>query len=65
VELARTPAEAERIKAALQARNCLGGKMEQETEATGIYEVDDAKCTGGQYDVKLDKKFKVILISRD
>lgn len=34
-------------------------------EASGIYEVDDAKCHGGQYDIKLDKEFKVILISRD
>jgi hypothetical protein len=60
-----TPAEAEKIKAAMQAWGCSGGKMEQETEASGIFEVDDAKCHGAQYDVKLDKEFKVILISRD
>jgi hypothetical protein len=39
--------------------------MEQETEATGVYEVDDAKCTDGQYDIKLDNDFKVISITRD
>jgi hypothetical protein len=60
-----TPAEAEKIKAAMQPWGCSGGKMEQETEATGVFEVDDAKCHGAQYDVKLDKEFKVILISRD
>jgi hypothetical protein len=58
-------ADAEKIKAAIQPWGCTGGKMEQETEASGIYEVDDAKCHGGQYDIKLDKEFKVILISRD
>ena len=39
--------------------------MEQENEATGVYEVDDAKCKDGQYDIKLDKEFKVIVITRD
>jgi hypothetical protein len=60
-----SPADAEKIKAAMQPWGCSGGKMEQETEASGIYEVDDAKCHGAQYDIKLDKEFKVILISRD
>ena len=41
-----SPAEAEKIQAALQAWGCSGGKMEKETEATGVYEVDDAKCRG-------------------
>jgi hypothetical protein len=60
-----SPANAEKIKAALQAWGCSGGKMEQETEGTSVYEVDDAKCKDGQYDVKLDKDFKVIVITRD
>ena len=58
-------ADAEKIQAVLKAWGCSGGKMEQETEATGVYEVDDAKCHGGQYDIKLDKDFKVIVITRD
>ena len=58
-------ADAEKIQAALKAWGCSGGKMEQENEATGVYEVDDAKCHGGQYDIKLDKDFKVIVITRD
>jgi hypothetical protein len=60
-----SPANAEKIKATLQAWGCSGGKMEQETEGTSVYEVDDAKCKDGQYDVKLDKDFKVIVITRD
>lgn len=60
-----TPAEAEKIQAAMKAWGCAGGKMEHETEATGVYEVDDAKCTNGQYDIKLDSDFKVISITRD
>ena len=58
-------ADAEKIQAALKAWGCSGGKMEQENEASGIYEVDDAKCHGAQYDIKLDKEFKVISITGD
>ena len=60
-----TPAEAEKIKAALQIWGCSGGKMEQETEGSGIYEVDDATCHGARYDIKLDKEFKVTSITSD
>jgi hypothetical protein len=60
-----TPAEAEKIKAALEAWGCTGGKMEKETEGSGYFEVDDAKCKDGQYDFKLDKDFKVTVITRD
>jgi hypothetical protein len=60
-----TPAEAEKIKAALEALGCSGGKMERESEASGYFEVDDAKCRDGQYDIKLDKDFKVIVMTRD
>ena len=61
-----TPAEAEKIKAALQGWNCSGGKMEKETDDSDVlYEVEDAKCRDGVYEIKLDKDFKVIEISRD
>ena len=62
-----TPAEAEKIKAALEGWNCAGGKMEKETKGSDIvYEVEDAKCRDGDdYEIKLDKDFKVIEISRD
>ena len=60
-----TPAEAEKIKATLEAWGCTGGKMEKETEGSGYFEVDDAKCRDGQYDIKLDKDFKVTSMTRD
>jgi hypothetical protein len=58
-------ADAEKIQAALKAWGCSGGEIEQETEATGVFEVDDAKCGQGQYDIKLDQDFRVISITRD
>ena len=33
-------------------------------EEQGIYEIDDAQCKMGTMDIKLDKDFSVILISR-
>ncbi|WP_249135943.1 hypothetical protein [Bradyrhizobium sp. AUGA SZCCT0176] len=60
-----TPAEAEKIKAVLEGLGCTGGKMEKETEASSYFEVDDAKCRDGQYDIKLDKDFKLIAMIRD
>jgi hypothetical protein len=57
--------EAAKIKAAIEVLGCTGGKMEKETEGSGYFEVDDAKCRDGQYDIKLDKDFKVIVMSRD
>lgn len=59
-------AEAEQIKAALAALGCEGGEMEKESEASGVFEIDDAKCkVGGQFDIKLDKDFKLISMTRD
>jgi uncharacterized tellurite resistance protein B-like protein len=59
-------AEAASIKTALSAWGCDGGTYEKETEASGVFEIDDAKCKdGAQYDFKLDKDFKVIVMTRD
>jgi hypothetical protein len=52
-----------KVTAALADLGCRdpeGVKHEQE----GIYEIDDAKCKMGTMDIKLDKDFTVILISR-
>lgn len=57
--------EAAKIKAALSEWGCEGGTYEKETEASGVFEIDDAKCKGLQFDVKLDSSFKVLVISRD
>ena len=58
-------ADATKVRATMQAWGCSGGKIEQESEGTGVFEVDDAKCKDGQYDIKLDKDFRVLVISRD
>lgn len=59
-------AEVEKIRAALAALGCEGGEMEKESEASGVFEIDDAKCKiGGQFDIKLDKDFKLISMTRD
>jgi len=58
-------AEAGKVKAALTEWGCEGGTIEKETEASGIFEVDDAKCKGAQYDIKLDSSYKIINITRD
>ena len=58
-------AEAGKIKAALTNWGCEGGTYEKETEASGMFEVDDAKCKGAQYDLKLDSAYKVTSISAD
>jgi len=57
--------EAAKIKATLTEWGCEGGVYEKETEASGVFEVDDAKCKGAQYDLKLDSEYKVISLSRD
>ena len=57
--------EAAKIKAALSDWGCEGGTLEKETEATSVFEIDDTKCKGAQYDVKLDGEYKVISVTRD
>jgi hypothetical protein len=56
-------ADMEKVKAALAELGCEDGEGFKK-EAEGIYEIDDAKCKMGTMDIKLDKDFKVILISR-
>jgi hypothetical protein len=57
--------KAGKIKATLTDWGCEGGTYEKESEATGVFEIDDAKCRGAQYDIKLDGAFKVISMTRD
>ncbi len=58
--------EAKKITEALSAAGYTGGQMEKETEGSGVYEVDDAKDkSGAQFDIKLDKDFKILSVTRD
>ena len=56
-------AEMMKIQATLIALDCIGYKTVKKEEQ-GIYEIDDAKCKMGTVDIKLDKDYTVLLISR-
>ncbi len=60
-----TDDEAAKIKEAVAAWGCEGGSYEKETEGSGVYEAEDVKCKGGQYDFRLEKDFKVFVITKD
>jgi len=61
---AKVPAaEVEKVEATLSTLGCKGYEGLKKEEQ-GIYEIDDAKCAMGTVDIKLDKDYTVILISR-
>lgn len=60
-----TADESAKIKEAVAAWGCEGGEYEKETEGSGVYEAEDVKCKSGQYDFRLDKDFKVFVITKD
>jgi hypothetical protein len=49
----------------LEAFGCTAGEMEKGESNVFAFEVDDAKCKDGEYDIKLDKDFKIIIMLRD
>lgn len=57
--------EVAKIKAAVAEWGCEGGTYEKESEGTGVFEAEDVKCKSGQYDFRLDKDFKVFVITKD
>jgi hypothetical protein len=56
-------AEVEKIEAVLSDLGCKGYEGLKKEEQ-GVYEIDDATCKMGTMDIKLDKDYTVILISR-
>lgn len=60
-----TADEVTKIKAAVADWGCDGGTYEKESEGTGVFEAEDVKCKSGQYDFRLDKDFKVFVITKD
>jgi len=60
-----TDDEVAKIKEAVAAWGCEGGTYEKESEGTGVFEAEDVKCKAGQYDFRLDKDFKVFVITAD
>lgn len=58
--------EAGKIAATAKAWGCTGGTGEKESEGSGVFELNDAKCAdGANYDIKLDNAFKVLSITAD
>lgn len=57
--------EAKALAAAAAAYGCSGGQLEKESEASGLFEVNDAKCKDGQFDLKFDKDFKLLSMTKD
>ena len=55
--------EVTKIEETLSTLGCSGYNSIKKEEQ-GIYEIDDAKCKMGTVDIKLDKDYTVILISR-
>lgn len=56
-------AEVTKIEETLSAFGCSDYES-IEKEDSGTYEIEDAKCKMGAMDIKLDKNYSVILISR-
>ncbi len=58
--------EAMKVRETISAWGCEGGEIEKESEGTGVFEIDDAKCKDGkQYDIKLDGDYMLISMTRD
>jgi hypothetical protein len=55
-------AEVEKLEAVLSELGCSGYESVKKEEQ-GVYEIDDAKCKMGTVDIKLDKDYKVLVIS--
>lgn len=62
-ETQATAEEAAKVKAAIAAIGCEADEVEKEN--SGLFEIDDAVCKIGQYDIKLDKDFTIKSMTRD
>jgi hypothetical protein len=57
--------EAEKVMAALKQIGCETRADEVEKEKSGGFEIDDAECKIGQYDIKMTKDFKIQSMTLD
>jgi len=51
-----------RVEKALAEMECTGGDIQVKGEG---YEAEDATCKDGQYDIMLDKDFKIVTKEKD
>jgi len=61
-----TAEEKASIAAALEAVGCSGGKIEVDDDGDdGAFEVDDAECADGKYEIELSEDFEITKRERD
>lgn len=61
-----TPASADEVKAIEEALAPFGCTFEEvDKESDNRFEIDDAQCSMGQYDFKLDGEYRIILMDID
>lgn len=65
VETEATTAEVDGVTATLAMINCAPGEAAVEKENDNLFEVDDAACETGQFDIKLDGTFAIIAVTND
>lgn len=57
--------EISQVGIALDRAGCRIGSVPVERERSGLYEVDDAICEFGQFDIKLDPEFAIVSMTSD
>jgi hypothetical protein len=65
LQVQATAEEAAAVAEALEAIECEVGESPVEKEFDGLFEVDDAQCEIGQFDIKLDGEFNITVMTRD
>lgn len=55
--------EAAKVNETLGKIGCKAGEVEK--EASQLFEVDDAQCEIGQYDIKLDGEYNILSMTKD
>ena len=63
VETLASEDEAQSVQDVIGRIKCRAETVEKESDT--LFEVDDAQCDIGQYDIKLDDKFNIISMTRD
>ncbi|MCK5932545.1 MAG: hypothetical protein KAG89_10295 [Fulvimarina manganoxydans] len=63
VEKLASPEEVQRVAETLSKIGCEAPQVEKESD--DLFEVDDATCDIGQYDIKLNGDYKIWVISLD
>ena len=65
VHVDATAEEVAGVNAALAELGCAVGESSVEKETPDLFEIDDAQCTAGQFDIKLNGAFRVLSMTGD